>query len=367
MRNQENAVAQTSYFRLFLTILTFLNIALVPGRVSAQQRGVSAMEIATTIVIHDDGSSSVEIQSRQQVVTITATGQRLTMPRCAAETNPTPREWHLRASSRNTGTECIITLATSHNTLQTLRDQIRGFGGDLVARGDRFTLTLFRNDRLPQTALLRYKMTYKYLITAPYLDSFSNGARQGNSQVAFTTTNPSHSIEILGRIEKGRTEEPRVKPTPDPPTPYTTQEKRPYLGCWSARNGDVLFVAATTLQTAKSDKALEYREVSRDTASNLYFLQLLELDRSKEFQPFVSMRIVGRELRTNNYLSREDFLHGKSVGNESWLKADCADVLPRLQPPAKATANPPLTQKSGQESKTKKALKGIWGRVKKPN
>lgn len=376
-----------AYRRLLIASLGLVIIAGLNGQARAQERGVTAMEMRVTIVIHGDGSSTFETQTLQPIVTVTATGQRLIMPRCAAEPDSNiPREWYLRTSSRNTGTECIITLTTSHDTLQSLRDHVRSYGGDINESAGRFTLTIIRNDRYPQTPLLRYKMTYKYLITVPYLDSFSGGAvRAGVNRVAFTTTNPSHSIEIKGHLDRGQPIPPTtistpsqptpiLKPTPTPtPTRTVGQEKRPYLGCWAARDGNVLFIAVQTIQTAKIDKPLSYQEVFRDAPHGLYLLKLLEVDESKEFQPYLSLEIVGEEMKQNGYQSYGDFLKRRSVGNTSWLKEDCQNVLPSLKTSMNENTQsaPTPNEKSGpqpqQDSKTKQTLRKIWDKIKKPN
>jgi hypothetical protein len=376
--------------RLFLAVLGFLAITGFVTKMTAQQRGVQPLEMTSTIVIHEDGSSTYEIQTRNQIVTVTATGQRLVMPSCQAEPNgpQVPPEWHLRKSARNTGTQCIITMTTSHSTLESLRERIRdssgGSLGDLKNHDGWITLTIIRNDPpLRRSPLLRTVITYKYLITLPYIDSFSNGNRQRANQVAFATNNISHSLEVLGHLSAKLTnpraqpppssQPPTAKPTSSPtptvtPTPSPTpmlpggREVRPYVGCWAAQDGNVVSITPGSIQTARSHRPLAYKEVFRDERKNLYLLNLLEVDESKELQPFLGIEIVSNQMKTNNYASYADFLTRRSVGHENWSRKDCQDVLPLLRYSGQGST--PATPKT--DSKPKKALKDVWNKIKKP-
>ena len=61
-----------------------------------------------------------------------------------------------------------------------------------------------------------------------------------------------------------------------------TQERRPYLGCWShPEEGDVLYITLKTIQFSHSNDMLSYEEVFNDLARHLY---LLKLTKGSEFR-----------------------------------------------------------------------------------
>lgn len=324
-------------------------------------------EFSTTIVINRDGSATTTQVIRQPIVTVTSTGQRLVMPRCAVDppNSSIPKEWNLRTTATNTGKDCVITITLSAENIQMLTRQLQLSGGDIVESNSGFTIKIYRNDPDGSTpGLIRAVLIYKYLITVPFLEEFSNnGIKQAENQVSWSTSSRSHSIWIKGRL-------PRAGPGDTP---------RPYLGCWSSSSdSNVLYITPSTIQSAHSYKPLPYKEAYANVAKNLFSLRVLEFDESKEFHAFLGLQIAGQSLQIANFESYPDYLNGKNVGtSESWHRDDCKQVLSRLksnatnlegsQSPGTINQTQPSTTPPKKDSQTKKKLKDIWNQIKKPN
>jgi hypothetical protein len=299
------------------TALLLSIIGLSSQRASGQQRGVMENEFSTAITINGDGSSTTKQVIRQPIVTVTSTGQRLVMPRCAADpTNPSiPKEWNLRTTAANTGKDCVLTITLSAENMQMLARQLRLSGGDIVESDFGFTVKISRNDPDGSTpGLIRAVLIYKYLITVPVLEEFSNnGIKQGENQVSWSTSSRSHSIWIKGRL-------PRAGPG---------DTQRPYLGCWSNPDGVYLYITSKMMRFSQDQAVLNYVEVFSDINRNLY---LLKLSNGNELWGYLGLEVIGKRMNLNGYKSYEDFSNAKSEGEATWFREDCDKVLPRLKP-----------------------------------
>jgi hypothetical protein len=95
--------------------------------------------------------------------------------------------------------------------------------------------------------------------------------------------------------------------------------KAPFVGEWSNGRGETLVITARSLQFG-SDKPVTYRDVTKVTDGNLFYLEITSPGKLNYFTRYVAVSLEeNREMKTTMYDSYADMFNGEnSQGEATW-------------------------------------------------
>ena len=101
----------------------------------------------------------------------------------------------------------------------------------------------------------------------------------------------------------------------------SAEDKPSYLGKWSNGRGETLVLTAKTIRFA-DDKALSYRDVTRATDGDLFYLQITAAGEANGFGgKFLALYCEGEQMRMVGFASHADLLHDVNIQSDvTWFK-----------------------------------------------